>query len=164
MNILNQHGKLYYYINTVMIFMAITLFTTTLSAADQPEKQPWTLKFELRLASDEYVEGWEKSPLPSGQSIWISPEVSISNADLLQAHPEETGYGFSVLFLLTEDGSLKFARFTKTNTGKFVAIMIDNRVVSAPKIMSEITGGRAFIEGNLTKKEARKIAEGIIGH
>ncbi len=164
MNTFKHHGKPNIYINTILILIVLTLFILTLSAEELPGKQPWSVKFELRLASYEYVEGFEKSSLPSSQSIWIFSEASINNNDVLQAWTEETGDGFAVMFQLTEDGTLKFARFTKSNAGKFVAIMIDNRVVSAPKIMSEITGGRALIEGNLTEKEAKRIAEGITGH
>lgn len=163
MNIFNQHRKLNFCINTVLIFIVILLFTTTVSATEKPEKHSWSVKFELRLASHEYVEGWEKSSLPVGGPIWISPEASINNSDVLQAWAEEIGNGYSVWFLLTEEGTLKFARFTKSNAGKYVAIMIDNRAVSAPKIIGEITGGRAVIEGKFTEKEARRLAKGIVG-
>ena len=65
-------------------------------------------------------------------------------------------------FMLTEEGSLKLARLTKSHIGENVAIMLDGRVMSAPKIMAEITGGRAIINGNFTEAEAGALAKGIM--
>ena len=65
-------------------------------------------------------------------------------------------------FMLTEEGSLKLARLTKSHIGENVAIMLDGRVMSAPKIMAEITGGRAMIHGNFTEAEAGALAKGIM--
>ncbi len=58
-------------------------------------------------------------------------------------------------FLLTEEGALKLAPLTKSHIGEFVAVMIDGRVRSTPKIIGEITGGRAFIAGNMNEDQAR---------
>lgn len=44
----------------------------------------------------------------------------------------------------------------------YVAIMIDGRVTAVPKIIDEITGGRAIINGNFTEEEAGSVAEGIM--
>ena len=43
-----------------------------------------------------------------------------------------------------------------------MAVMIDGRVVSAPKISDEITGGQAMILGNFTEEEAGSITNGIM--
>jgi preprotein translocase subunit SecD len=67
----------------------------------------------------------------------------------------------SVGVLLTEDGALKPARLTKSHVGEFVAVMIDGRVASAPKIIGEITGGRAGIPGKFTEDQAKLLAKGI---
>lgn len=41
--------------------------------------------------------------------------------------------------------------------------MIDGRVMTAPKIMAEITGGRAIIKGDINnEEEAKSIAKGIM--
>ena len=70
--------------------------------------------------------------------------------------------GISVGILLTEDGALKLARLTKSHIGEYVAVILDGRVDSVPKIMDEITGGRAIIDGNFTEEEAGSIAKGIM--
>jgi preprotein translocase subunit SecD len=129
-------------------------------SGDPPRK----IKFELRLASHDKVNGWEKvpGPGPAKTDIWISPEAALTNADLVRAWPQLNVNGFCVGFQLTEEGSLKLARLTKSHIGEFVAVMIDGRVSSAPKIMDEITGGRALITGTFTEGEAGSLAKGIM--
>ena len=109
------------------------------------------------------MEEWEKVPGPGPQMTpaWISPEAALTNADIARAWPQPDAEGFSVGFMLTEEGSLKLARLTKSHIGEYVAIMVDGRVMSAPKIMDEITGGRAIINGEFTEEEAESLAEGI---
>jgi preprotein translocase subunit SecD len=132
--------------------------------------EPWNhkcttgkIKFELRLASYQKVKGWEIGLVPGPPQIlvWISPEAALTNADIARAWPQADADGFSVGFMLTEGGSLKLARLTKTHIGENLAIMVDGRVLSAPKIMDEITGGRAMINGKFTEEEAGLLAKGI---
>jgi preprotein translocase subunit SecD len=160
---IHQKNKKQYLIICAFSVLA-ALFTTALSAAGLSGDQPRKIKFELRLASYEKVDGWKSvpGPYPAKTDIWISPEAALTNADLARAWPQPDGDAFSVGFLLTEEGALKLARLTKSHVGEFVAVMLDGRVVSAPKIMAEITGGRAFIQGKLNGEEARSIAEGIM--
>ncbi len=137
--------------------------TADFSSAGLSGDEAQTFEFELRLASMEEVEGWESvpGPAPMKPTIWISPQAILTNADVAQASPQLTGEGFNVGILLTEEGALKLARLTKSQIGEFVAIMLDGRVTAVPKIMAEITGGRALVHGNFTEDEARLIAQGI---
>ena len=163
MTIRGQHGKRHPYFHTVLVFAVI--FTTALTAAalsgDRIEKH----KFEVRLASHEKVEGWEQvpSPGPGKTPVWISPEVALSHADIAQAYPDLAPDGKPCVgVLLTEDGALKFARLTKSHVGEFLAVILDGRVDSVPKIIDEITGGQAMIHGNFTEEETGSIAKGIM--
>jgi preprotein translocase subunit SecD len=56
---------------------------------------------------------------------------------------------------------MKLAHLTKSHVGESVAIMLDGRATAIPKIMAEIAGGRALVQGNFTEEEARSIAQGI---
>jgi preprotein translocase subunit SecD len=141
----------------------MVLLTTALAAAELLENQTRTLRFEMRLASYEKVEGWENvpGPAPGKVNIWISPETTLTNADVAQAWPDRMDDKFCVGLLLTEEGALKLARLSKAHIGEFVALIIDGRVMSVPKIMAEINGGRAVLSGKFTEEEAGSIAEGI---
>ena len=148
----------------ICTFWVLTvLFTTALTVAGLSKDQPRKIRFELRLASYEKVDGWESvpGPGPAKTNIWISPEATLTNRDLARAWPQSDADGFNVGFQLTEEGALKLARLTKSHVGEFVAVMIDGRVASAPKIIGEITGGRASIAGKLTEEQAKSLAKGI---
>jgi hypothetical protein len=161
MTIFQQHGNRYLCIYTVLALMA--LLTTTITAAELSGAQSWTHRFEVRLASHEPVKGWGSVPYPtSAETIWISPEVTLTNTDVVLAElvrmPDDK---VSVNLLLTEDGSLKFARLTKAHISGFAAMIIDDRVMMVPKITEEIQNGRIRITGDFTEEEARSIAAGI---
>lgn len=161
MSIKYQHVNRYpYFISVLVLFMVF--FITTLHAAESTRVQHRTYKFELRLASYEKVNGWDSIPgdVP-GQTIWISPEATLTNADVAQAWPDQMDDKFCVGLLLTEEGALKLARLSKAHIGEFVALMIDGRVMSVPKIMAEIISGRSVLPGNFTEEEAGAIAKGI---
>ncbi len=55
-------------------------------------------------------------------------------------------------------GGRIFARVTEQNVQKRLAIVLDNKVHSAPVIQDKITGGEARITGNFTTEEARDLA------
>ena len=115
MTIRGQHGKRHLYFHAVLVFAVI--FTTALTAAGLSGDQTGKHKFELRLASHEKVEGWERvpGPGPSKTPVWISPEAALTNRDVARAWPDWTGDENKpcVGILLTEDGALKLARLTK---------------------------------------------------
>jgi SecD/SecF fusion protein len=59
---------------------------------------------------------------------------------------------------MNSDGAKKWARLTKENIGKSVAIVLDNHVYSAPTVNGEIPGGRSNITGHFTPEEAKDLA------
>ena len=56
------------------------------------------------------------------------------------------------------EGSQKWARLTKENIGRPLAIVLDGVVYSAPNVNTEITGGNSQISGNFTPGEASDLA------
>lgn len=59
---------------------------------------------------------------------------------------------------MNAEGAKAWARLTKENIGKSVAIVLDEMVYSAPKVNQEITGGRSSISGSFTPEEAKDLA------
>ena len=55
-------------------------------------------------------------------------------------------------------GAKLFANVTRQNINRQLAIILDDKVVSAPVIKSEIPGGRAMIEGKFTLDEAKELS------
>ena len=97
----------------------------------------------------------------------LSSAVELSGADLARAKVE---YGSStstdpriankpyISIEMKREGARKFERVTSDNTGKRLAIVLDNVVYSAPNIQERISGGRAQITGSFTTSEANELA------
>ena len=64
----------------------------------------------------------------------------------------------SVSFELNSQGANTFAKITRENIGKQLAIMLDNKEQSAPTINSEINGGSGIITGRFSIEEANNLA------
>jgi protein-export membrane protein SecD len=64
----------------------------------------------------------------------------------------------SISFQLHPQGAQKFGKATSQNVGKDFAIVLDNRIASAPRIISPIMGGSGQITGSFTPQEAEQTA------
>ncbi len=71
--------------------------------------------------------------------------------DQLGANPE-------VSMTMNNRASKQWAKMTETNVGKFVAVVLDNSVYSAPNVNEPISGGRTSISGQFSIKEAQDLA------
>ncbi|MDD3480393.1 MAG: protein translocase subunit SecDF [Paludibacteraceae bacterium] len=59
---------------------------------------------------------------------------------------------------MNAEGAKTWARLTKENIGKSIAIVLDGYVYSYPTVNTEITGGSSQISGNFTTDEAKDLA------
>ncbi len=59
------------------------------------------------------------------------------------------------------EGSNLFAKITKENIGKRIAIYLDSVPISAPIVQSEITNGQAVISGGFTLEEAKQLVRNL---
>ena len=64
-------------------------------------------------------------------------------------------------FKLTPTGTKQFAKITRANIGHRLAIIIEGRVINAPVIRAELTGGEGQISGDFSTDEATEIAAKI---
>ena len=64
----------------------------------------------------------------------------------------------TVSMKMNAEGSKIWARLTKENIGREIAIVLDNYVYSFPTVNTEITGGSSEISGNFTPEEAKDLA------
>jgi preprotein translocase subunit SecD len=60
-----------------------------------------------------------------------------------------------VIFSFKNEGATAFGDFTTKNVGRFLAITLDKRVLSAPVIQSPIIGGQGRITGSFTLDQVR---------
>lgn len=60
---------------------------------------------------------------------------------------------YNLLMSLSEEGAKSWARMTRENVGRNIAIVIEGKVVAAPVVNSEIKQGKCMISGNFSKEE-----------
>ncbi len=84
--------------------------------------------------------------------------IPVSGTDLKNARVQKGRLGEpNVGFSLTPDGGRKFGELTGANVGRRLAIVLDNKVVSAPRINSRIDD-QGVIEGSFTTQQAADLA------
>jgi len=87
-------------------------------------------------------------------------KVLVTGKDLkdAQASPGTGANDASVDLEFNDAGAKLFAAATAANVDKPIAIVIDNKVVSAPTVDEPIPSGKAQIHGNFTPEEAQNLA------
>lgn len=94
-----------------------------------------------------------------GQMQVIFDEPIITGSDLQTASQSfDQSNRPNISFQLRPSGATRFGRTTTDNVGRPFAIVLDDRIVSAPNIRSPITGGSGVIDGSFTMQEAEDLA------
>ncbi len=111
-------------------------------------------ELERRLTKDTEI-------LPSregGEWFLVDRIPVISGSDLKTAYTSQDEFGRpAVGFELKSEAAGRFGEFTSKNIGRRLAIVLEDRVVSAPVIQSRISD-RGQITGNFTPQEVRDLA------
>jgi len=88
----------------------------------------------------------------------VRKTVPVTGTDLKNARVQKGRLGEpNVGFSLTPDGARKFGDLTGANVGRRLAIVLDNKVVSAPSIKTRIDD-QGVIEGTFTTQQAADLA------
>ncbi len=131
-----------------------------------------TAKLQFRLLCDQQPTGPGQRPpldceeLPDqkdpNQKFWVqtSSRATVDGENLTDAQPafdQQTNEPI-VSFRFNQQGALRFGRLTQENVGRPFAIVLDGKVVSAPRINEPILGGSGQISGQFTVNEANDLA------
>ena len=95
-----------------------------------------------------------------GGKIAVRRRVEVDGANLTDARAgqnSQTGQ-WVVNFTFDSIGTRRFAEISRANVGHPFAIVLDDKVISAPVINEPITGGRGQISGNFTAASANELA------
>jgi len=93
------------------------------------------------------------------RNLAVSRRAILSGDDLSDAKLDKDQNGDPAVSLkFNASGGHKFARATQENSGKLFAMILDNKVLSAPRIDEPILGGNAIIHGSFTTESATQLA------
>lgn len=100
--------------------------------------------------------------LPGGkddpQTYAVRRRVEVSGERLVDAQATFQEGRPIVSFRFDTAGGRRFGAVTAANVNQRLAIVLDNKVISAPNIRSPITGGSGIIEGGFTVEGAQDLA------
>lgn len=102
-----------------------------------------TAKLEFKLQNEDGTYG---EALLTGKSL-VKAEATVDQMGRAQ-----------IAFELDAAGAMKFAQITKENIGRNLGIFLDGEMQTAPKIQSEIAGGKGVITGSYKYQEAKDMA------
>jgi len=117
---------------------------------------------------------------PDSQILWSSPDQGSRGVTgralyVVRREPEMTGGsiataqaqvgldqsnpgGWGVSMTMTPKGRAEFARVTGNNVGRYLSIVLDSEVASAPTIRERIPNGSASITGNFNVESSKDLA------
>jgi len=122
-----------------------------------------TAKLEFRLVAEpgqSPAETEELEQTDQSGKISIEKQVMVQGEDLTDAQPgfDQRGGEPVVNFRFNIRGAQKFGEVTSKNVGRLFAIVLDNKVISAPRILTPITGGSGQISGHFTVEQANNLS------
>jgi len=100
----------------------------------------------------------ELDPLGNPRRYVVKRRVMVSGDTLTDAAATFQDGQPVVSFTFDSVGAKRFADATRANVGRVFAIVLDNKVISAPVIRDAILGGRGIISGSFTTQEAQDLA------
>jgi len=138
-----------------------------LPGLDNPERiktllgKTANLTFRFVTQNGEESFGTEKISFQDGSGdAVISKRIILSGDNLIDAQPRMDNQSNQtvVSFNLDRVGAKKFAKATSSGVGKRLAIILDNKIISAPNIVEPIMGGSGQITGNFNFQSATDLA------
>ncbi len=104
--------------------------------------------------------GSQVLPMADGTgAIAVKRRIMVSGDQLVDAKQSFDQDGRPVVSItFNTSGARRFGRTTQENTGKPFAIILDDKVLSAPNINEPILGGQAQISGGFTVESANALA------
>ena len=94
------------------------------------------------------------------KELRVNKRIVMSGENLTNAKPtfDNINNQAIVTFTLDRVGAKRFGRVTSDNIGKRLAIILDNKIISAPQIKEPIIGGNGQISGDFTFQSATDLA------
>tara|TARA_B100001057_G_scaffold235465_1_gene235758 strand:- start:5448 stop:7004 length:1557 start_codon:yes stop_codon:yes gene_type:complete len=118
-----------------------------------------TFRFVSNSNQDSF--GVEKIPYEDGsKEDFVSKRIILSGENLLDAQPRMNNQTNEtvVSFTLDRVGSKRFGKATSANIGRQLAIILDDKIISAPVIRDTIASGSGQISGGFTFQSATDLA------
>lgn len=124
-------------------------------------EQPTAMTVRFHIAIGEARSGWREVKDEAGRPVWLSPDAVLTEADVVAAEALHGAARSIVRVRFNGVGADRLRQATAQNVGKHLAILINDRFLTAALIQGEIPGGLAHIDGRFSPQRAAEIAESL---
>lgn len=151
----------------LLILGALTIMWGCERTPPSPTTAPTTAaisnRFGLYLASADPERGYHAATVQiHSRAVYIAPTAALTSADVLKVQLQADPQGRPEISIdFTAAGTRRLAELTRKNVHKQLAIVVDNQVLLAPKIESEVTEGHLLLTGAFTRQEFERLAQAI---
>jgi protein-export membrane protein SecD len=106
-----------------------------------------------------FLKTQDKTDILPPQEPWKTTGLSGKQLKRAEVTQDKMTGQVQVSLQFDDEGTKLFADVTTRNSGKEVAIFLDNEAISIPRVNEPITSGSAVINGNFTLNEARVLSQ-----
>lgn len=134
---------------------------TDVAQAEKTIGETPTLEFKLKGSSTQTAQVGKDGIIDVTPSAYVDTGLTGRYLDSAAVQfDQNTGAAYVGLTFTKEGGDL-FAKITRENIGKTLAIFLDGQSISEPVIQQEIAGGQGVITGNFTPAQAKALASSL---
>jgi preprotein translocase subunit SecD len=145
-------------------FLLGCLLALTLSAAEPSKPPTFEVRLVLHTASPDsealtYTHS-NNAPGPKvDEKLHVQKNPLLDRSALKSAAVQRDAVTSApeIAITFTEQGTKRFAEVTRDHIGQRLAFVIDGRLYSAPRIVTEIPAGKGLISGSFTEQEATEL-------
>ncbi|GAB7085972.1 protein translocase subunit SecDF [Marinifilum fragile] len=112
---------------------------------------------------------WGVKPIDEGGNVFELFAIKVTSRDgkapldgdavtSAREQVDQNTAKYEVSMSMSGEGAKTWARLTKDNVNRAIAIVLDGYVYSAPNVLGEIKGGQSSISGSFTVAEAKDLA------
>ena len=119
------------------------------------------LSFRFITNSPDNSFGFDKMNLDeTGEIVNVSKRIILSGENLIDAQPRMDSQNNQTIvsFNLDRVGAKRFGKATTKGVGQRLAIILDDKIISAPRVREPIIGGSGQITGDFTFQSATDLA------
>ena len=119
------------------------------------------LSFRFITNSPDDSFGFDKMNLDeTGEIVNVSKRIILSGENLIDAQPRMDSQNNQTIvsFSLDRVGAKRFGKATTKGVGQRLAIILDDKIISAPRVREPIIGGSGQITGDFTFQSATDLA------
>jgi preprotein translocase subunit SecD len=126
-------------VNVHLRIVVITVLSACgFACANGPREVAEGVSVEFHAASSESFPGGLETFDEQGKRLFVDPVPRLTARDVRKVFLPLSGMSDGVMMDFTTEGSARLRRFTREQSSKRIAILVNGRVVSAPLVQGEI--------------------------